>query len=51
MKRNVAAGADHMKNTVPAGKPYTTAKPDTFGQKDRLLQVVVLLLHRTNPER
>ena len=28
-------GADHLKNTVPAGKPYTTAKPDTFGQKSQ----------------
>ena len=32
-KRTVAAGAGHMKNTVPAGKPYATAKPDTCGQK------------------
>ena len=30
--RPVAAGADHMQNTIPAGKPYTTATPDTFGQ-------------------
>ena len=34
-KNTVAAGADHMKNTVPASKPYTTAKPDTFRQKSQ----------------
>ena len=32
-KRTVAADAGHMKNTVPAGKPYATAKTDTCGQK------------------
>ena len=31
-KRPVAAGADHMQNTMPAGEPYTTATLDTFGQ-------------------
>ena len=32
-KRTVAADAGHMKNAVPAGKPYATAKSDTCGQK------------------
>ena len=32
-KRTVAADAGHMKSTVPAGKPYATAKSDTRGQK------------------
>ena len=31
-KRTVAADADHMENTVPAGKPYATAKSDTYRQ-------------------
>ena len=32
-KRTVAADAGHIKSTVPAGKPYATAKSDTCGQK------------------
>ena len=35
MKRTVPAGTDHMKNNVLAGKPYTTAKSDAFGQKSQ----------------
>ena len=31
-KRTVAADAGHMKNAVPAGKPYATAKSDTCEQ-------------------
>ena len=31
-KRTVAAEAGHMKNAVPAGKPYVTVKSDTCGQ-------------------
>ena len=30
-KRTVAADAGHMENTVPAGKPYATARSDTCG--------------------
>ena len=31
-KRTVAADAGYMENTVPAGKPYATAKSDTCRQ-------------------
>ena len=31
-KRTVAADAGHMENTVPAGKPYATAKSGMCGQ-------------------
>ena len=31
-KGTVGADAGHMENTVPAGKPYSTAKSETCGQ-------------------
>ena len=42
-KRTVAADAGHMENTVPAGKPYATAKYDTCEHMER--QSGLFLLH------